>query len=280
LNLSNNPIDTKGWQALANLLGSSRSRLKSLSIKDNYINDEEHQSLANSLVNNNTLTDLYLDNTDITIRGLQAYSTVLQSPRSRLKHLSLRKNRIKNRGAILLANSLVNNNTLLQLNLESDVSITSKGWKAFSRLLCRRSSIMDTYLSNHILQRLIGDEYTLSGDLMQLLLMNRDGDRQHVARQKIIKCHFTGENLDMQPFVDMKLGALLHVIAWMGRDGISLLYPFVRNMQSFFNFSDGVKADNGPAAKRQKVQLQSVAHCPNSYIGEWWHEKHTIKQFE
>jgi len=273
LNLGSNPsLGSHGFEAFAILLQSPCSRLKSLSLNDTVINEETSINLANSLVSNNTLTDLYLDNTKITFRGLQAFSFVLQSPQSRLKHISLCNNKIKDRGAILFANSLVNNSKLVWLDLSNDVSITTKGWKAFSRLLCRRSSIMDTYNSNHTLQKFHDDEWVISGDLMLLLLMNREDEKRNVARQKIIKYHFCG-NFDMQPFVGMELGALSHVIAWMGRDEIPLLYQFVRNMQSFFNFSNGVKVDDGSMTKRQKVHPQPVVPCPTAYIGDWWHEK-------
>ena len=109
---------------------------------------------------------------------------------------------------------------------------------------------MDTHRSNHTLESLFDDEWTLLGDLM-LLRMNLVGNKNRVVREKIVKYHFHC-TLDMQQFVDMDLGMLPRAVAWMGHGGISLLYPFVRNMQSFFNFSDGVKADDGPVANRQR----------------------------
>jgi len=272
LNLDGTHIDMKGFEAFANLLRSPFSRLKSLSLNDTFINEEELVVLANSLIHNSMLTDLHLNNTDITYRGLQVFSLVLSCDTSGLNLLSLRNNRIKNKGAILLANSLIGNRTLSRLDLANDVSITSKGWKAFSKILGgNRRTIMVTYRCNHTLQTLLGDEWTLSGDLMLLLLMNREGNKSHVARQKIIKYHLHG-SFDMQPFVDMDLRTMPHVIAWMGRDGISLLYHFIRNMQSNLKFNPGAK-DDCPMTKRVKIHTRSDGRGPEGYIGDWWHDK-------
>lgn len=206
------------------------------------------------LISNNTLTDLYLDHTNIKWIGLKAMSSVLESPKSGLRLLSLRSNMINNRGAILLANSLMNNSTLTMLYLEDDTTITSKGWKVFCKILCRKTSIMETYNSNHTLAKLVVDEWILSDELMSLLLMNRDSKRHHdVARQKIIKCHFSDGKMDMQPFIDMKVGVLPCAVSWMGSDEIPLLYQFIRNMQSFFDFGLKLAREDGPVAKWQKT---------------------------
>jgi len=254
LNMENNSLVGAGsmWGDLAKW-----SCLKSLSLKDNYISEIAMGVLTRSLVTNTTLTDLCLDNTGLSYSGLRAISILLEDEQSMLAHLSLRYNLIKNKGAIMLADSLSNNQVLSRLDVD-DAAITLKGWEAFSRILSRGPTIMDTYKSNNTLQTLLVDEWCMPGKLMLLLLMNRDGDKREVARQKIVKRHFHG-NFDMQPFFDLKVGLFSHVIEWTGRNGISLLYRFIRNMQSIFNFSNGEKVDDGGSASSGRESRPSPA---------------------
>ena len=254
LNMENNSLVGAGsmWGDLAKW-----SCLKSLSLKDNNIGEVAMGVLTRSLVTNTTLTDLCLNNTGLNYVGLRAISVFLEDEQSRLAHLSLRYNHIKNKGAILLADSLSNNQVLSRLDVDN-AGITLKGWEAFSRILSRGPTIMDTYKSNNALQTLLVDEWCMPGKLMLLLLMNRDGDKREVARQKIVKRHFHG-NFDMQPFFDLKVGLFPHVIAWTGRNDISLLYRFIRNMQSFFNFSNGEKVDDGDSASSGRENRPSPA---------------------
>ena len=85
------------------------------------------------------------------------------------------------------------------------------------------------------------------------LQMNQCNSNIQAARQKIIKCHFSFSDFSIQPFVDMDLEVLPHVVAWMGRDGNnddvpayaryerisgrSLLYHFIKGMPRLFNFT-------------------------------------------
>eukprot|EP00579_Thalassiosira_antarctica_P003203 CAMPEP_0201905442 /NCGR_PEP_ID=MMETSP0902-20130614/56515_1 /ASSEMBLY_ACC=CAM_ASM_000551 /TAXON_ID=420261 /ORGANISM="Thalassiosira antarctica, Strain CCMP982" /LENGTH=170 /DNA_ID=CAMNT_0048439555 /DNA_START=37 /DNA_END=553 /DNA_ORIENTATION=+ len=88
---------------------------------------------------------------------------------------------------------------------------------------------MDTFRSNHTLQKLCEEYYRdrLPEDLTSLLRLNRENGKSQSARLKIIKTHFSGDNINLQPFADMKLELVPHVIAWMGRYGIDGMQPEV-----------------------------------------------------
>jgi len=94
----------------------------------------------------------------------------------------------------------------------------------------------------------------LPEDLRSLLRLNRENSKSQSARLKIINVHFSGSNVNLQPFIAMELQVLPHTIAWMGRDGIddndeittetngrSLLYQFLRGMPSLFEINGGNK---------------------------------------
>ena len=102
----------------------------------------------------------------------------------------------------LFAEALVNNKTLkaliLSRTMDNNNSFTGtliNGCAAFTHILCNKSSIMSTYNSNH-------GENTVS----------------LAARLKIIKSHFSGSGINMQPFIDMGICVRPHAIAWMVRD--------------------------------------------------------------
>jgi hypothetical protein len=102
---------------------------------------------------------------------------------------------------------------------------------------------MSTYLSNHTLERLC------YGDLKEIRLMSSynycDSNREirvtQAARLKIIQVHFSGREINMQPFTEMKMELSIrpHAIAWMGRD--NSLYQFLRAMPSLLGNGDGKK---------------------------------------
>ena len=130
---------------------------------------------------------------------------------------------------ISFADTLANNNRLRGLDIDNyheTFSITYNGYVAFTAIWCYNASIMSTYQSNHTLERLCrfsnyGNHYNeghLPEDLRSLLLLNRDHSNSQSARLKIIKTHFSGNNINLKPFTDMKRNILLHVIAWMARD--------------------------------------------------------------
>ena len=139
------------------------------------IDDEAVNALTNALVKNTQLRVLNLSgNHCVTATGWENFSTVLESPYSALKRLILWGNSNNDDILIALANSLANNNKLKQLLVA--VSNITCGWAAFSQVLCNSSSIIDTYRSNHTLEKLCepGYEDGLPEDLRSLLRLNRE----------------------------------------------------------------------------------------------------------
>eukprot|EP00579_Thalassiosira_antarctica_P030532 CAMPEP_0202030048 /NCGR_PEP_ID=MMETSP0905-20130828/64294_1 /ASSEMBLY_ACC=CAM_ASM_000554 /TAXON_ID=420261 /ORGANISM="Thalassiosira antarctica, Strain CCMP982" /LENGTH=476 /DNA_ID=CAMNT_0048593833 /DNA_START=1937 /DNA_END=3367 /DNA_ORIENTATION=+ len=243
--VSNLKITIAGWRTIFAFLQSPHSLLEILDLSMSGINDEVVNSLTNALVNNNKLRELDLSwNGHITATGCEAFSAVLQNPGSALEKLDLSGNSINDGTVITLATSLSNNRKLKELILESQHAITINGWAAFSRVLCNTSSIMGTFHSNHTLQKLDEYEGGLPADIRSLLRLNQENSKCQAARLKIIKTHFSGSNIDLQPFIGMELQVMPRAIAWMGRDGSgksttetngrSLLYQFLRTKPELF----------------------------------------------
>jgi hypothetical protein len=117
---------------------------------------------------------------------------------------------ISDDAAMALADGLSRNTSLKHLRF-SVRAITSLGWSAFSRLLCDTSTINNTYLSNHTLER-IGDYYNrgTSLDAAQYLTLN-EKYQQHVAICKILLHH---PDFSLQPLFQWDLKCLPLVAHW------------------------------------------------------------------
>mmetsp|Transcript_26263 Transcript_26263/g.56390 ORF Transcript_26263/g.56390 Transcript_26263/m.56390 type:complete len:298 (-) Transcript_26263:221-1114(-) len=225
LNLSDNcDITTAaGWQAFSAVLQSHHSVLETLDLSYIDINDEALNSLTNALVGNNMLRELYLQGTRITTTGWEAFSAVLRSRTSALEKLDLTFSLLNDDTLRSFANALANNNNLKELlitDIDDDYDdITSNGWVAFLPLLCNTSSIMDTYHSNHTLEKLCEEqsEDELPEDMQSFLQLNRQYKQHQAARLKIIRSHFSVD-INLQPFMDMDLNVLPHAIAWIAQD--------------------------------------------------------------
>mmetsp|Transcript_20925 Transcript_20925/g.45408 ORF Transcript_20925/g.45408 Transcript_20925/m.45408 type:complete len:548 (-) Transcript_20925:164-1807(-) len=246
LSLCGNPsITTPGFVAISTLLQIQGTHLEHLDLGENDLDDDVAVALSNSLANNCTLKTLILnDNPSITTTGFVALSAIFQNPDTQLTFLDLTENNINDDSAIAFATSLINNDKLNTLSLGTPPPLTSTGWAAFSRLLCNASSINNTYLSNHTL---LSFGYSLrhlpGADKVHLCLeLNKrnEGCRSH----KIILTHFIGR-FSMEPFAKMKVGLLVHVLAWISklrvecRNGSccisqSALFHFFRSEPSLF----------------------------------------------
>lgn len=183
-------------------------------------------------------------NPQITLNGWRAFSRVaLESPCSSLKRLLLSDCNLSEQSAIVLANSLANNNKLEMLELGTLFVHPDPVWAAFTQILCSKESINDTFMSNHTLQQVCwkDEEYLLPEDLLFLLELNRCKERQ-VARQKITNVHFRGASGVHMLIEDMiGLALLPHVMSWMAHDNVStssdvtVLYHFSRSYASLFD---------------------------------------------
>jgi hypothetical protein len=127
---------------------------------------------------------------------------------------------------------LTNNNRLRKVLFGGDgglSQITSVGCASFSRMLCDKSTILNTYNSNHTLT----DTDLWHKDICSLLSINQKHSTRQAARIKIIKSHFSGSDINTQVFTEMKLYVLPTAFAWMGRNngshgGRNLMFEFLR----------------------------------------------------
>ena len=133
---------------------------------------------------------------------------------------------------------------------------TERGWHAVSSLLCNKTSIMDTYNSNHTLQDLgcdpsyssLDEGLELPDDLILYLELNRNEDKVEVARQKILQTQFSdNDTSNMQYLLDMELEVLPAAIEWIRRptpdwkgtnvSGLTLMYNLMRRVPDLFDSS-------------------------------------------
>jgi len=261
-------ISSQGWQTLFNLSQSSSMKLVKLHLDSNEIGYEGFQSLIRMVSNMSSLKCLSLGgNSSMTPRSWQAITGYLRRPNFALEELRLNDNRLNDDTLIAFTSALRHNKTLRRLDLEGctldedddsddeeDVNelITERGWEAMSTLLCSKTSIMDTYNSNHTLCSVTHydvDDMNLPDDLLLYLELNKNKDKVEVARQKILQTHFLSEYdtaSNIQEFLDMDLEMMPSAIAWIGRpnradwsgthvSGLSLMYNLSRKLPDLFD---------------------------------------------
>ena len=165
---------------------------------------------------------------------------------------------------------MAHNKTLEQLLLgecydtdEETSLITEKAWEAVSTLLCNKTSIMDTYNSNHTLYDVFYGDDNDHKEVNSYLDLNENKDKAEVARQKILQTHFSSSiTSKLQEFLDMELQVLPAAIAWIGRhppmgwgstnvSGLSLMYNLTRRLPDLFDSNTAQKKSS--AAKKKHV---------------------------
>jgi hypothetical protein len=231
-------------------LTEPNSALEELTLGTHFIDDVAISGLANALSDNSRLKALSLREPYSTqsnpVRGLLAFSNVLQNPNSALEMLDLSGNNISDQTLVSIAQALTSNKRLRKLVIGVGTLTwynafkISGGYIAFCRLLCNKLSIMDTYQSNHVLEKLIylwdpwWDPHN-SDELINLLKINKGNSESQAARLKIIETHFSGPVIYMQPFIDMDLSTRPQAIAWMvrGRRGYQLLRAMPSLLEKF-----------------------------------------------
>lgn len=224
----------EGWVHLFNALRSPNCSLRDLNMKRSGLDDDLVALLSNSLLHNRGVRRLNLHgNTSVSSSGWEPLSRVFRCP-AVLEKVDLGQNRFDDGVLVSFANSLTRNSELKELYLDIDVEEVDKSTlDTFMDVLCNQSSLMDTYGSNHVLQRLYNpDEQWLDDDgndiepesllpprLVSLLRINREGSRADAARRKIIMVHFS-DHRGIRHFFSMKLKVLPHAIAWMAKDDL------------------------------------------------------------
>jgi len=284
MNFDESTITPQGWVSFFNSLQDSNLDLVHLSVEDNSIDDEGLQLLVRFVSNMNSLKALWLGrNRRVTPSGWQALSDYLQSPNFALEELHLYENIINDDTVIAFTRALTHNKTLERLTLggyydddiddeDEDVGelnhlISERSWEAVSTLLCNKTSIMNTYSSNHTLQHLgyyIPDE--LADCLVPYLKLNKNKDKVEVARQKILHTHFSDDDSsNMQEFLDMELEVIPTAISWMGKptnvdwrgenvSGLSLMFNLMRRVPDLFDSSTQKKK---PSTVKRKSVMRS-----------------------
>lgn len=254
-------ITNNGLRALWRAWKNNKSVLESISLGNNNVRDDVLVDLSSNLIGKRKLKCLMLNGAHITIKGWQALARHLQSPDSVLANLVVGS--ISDDGAIELANSLAGNTALRELQLDRFDS--SPVQNAFLRVLCNKSSIDDTYNSNHALRRVrISGRRRLPLSVLSQLDINRFYNHVDAARKKIIETHFDGDMV-VTPFLEMNTEVLSHILAWLGKEkqqtDLSLLCNFLRCMPQVFCFLGN--ASNAPSicwASSKKRKAPLVAH--------------------
>jgi Ran GTPase-activating protein (RanGAP) involved in mRNA processing and transport len=227
LYINNNSIGDIGVIALSTVLRHPNSTLESLDISKNSIGEMGVNALTNALENNCMLNEIsIIGSRDVTPAGLVNFSTVLWNPTSALQMLRVWSDSINDEVLLSFAGALINNIKLKELNIGVGVHAnTSAGYDAFTNVLCDTSSILNTFNSNHTLEficheyeSIVIPYFTLPNDLSSLLKINRECSVSEAACIHIIKMHFSGSEINMQPFMEMNLSVRPHVIAWMAKD--------------------------------------------------------------
>jgi hypothetical protein len=167
------------------------------------------------------------------------------------------------------ADALASNNKLRELNIFTVIAhnhITPDGYAAMTNILCDTSSILSTYHSNHTLEELCHKSFArpLPNDLLSLFKINRESSVSQAARLKIIKSHFSGYDINMQPFGEMNLSVRPHAIAsWMAKD--MHLYELLRAMPSLLEqFEDDVMVEEKVEVKRKNLDEETRC-CSGSF---------------
>ncbi len=118
----------------------------------------------------------------------ETIASLLRHPSSRLTSLDLWSCSIDDRCAFLLADAL-KRNTRLHTMILGENNITAEGWKAFSALVCNKSSLMETVTSNHMLDDLGEIDEPLVDDL--LALNYAYDNKRAVAMIKAVELHLS-----------------------------------------------------------------------------------------
>jgi hypothetical protein len=234
-------ISSSGWIVCLNMLLNS-STLEDINLSKTNVDDEGALLLARLLGNGGTLRSLDVRECDsITISGWRAIASVL--PSLTLEKLSLgglgcvgtmltehadRREITADDDLIMsFANALTRNTSLTFLNLDFNVSVL--GANALAKALCDKSSIDNTFASNHTLEYVIARSWYV----WELPSMNSScTNKSVVARDKILKYHFTDVDNCVHIFGPMEVTVLPTALSWIGRGqlGFPLMYNFLRSM--------------------------------------------------
>ena len=142
--------------------------------------------------------------------------------------------------------------------------MTEEGWDSITNAICSKTSIMETYLSNHTLNDIISLE-PLPVDLKRWLNLNGALTTSQVARLKIMDTHFPESDISIdviRPFLAMDMNLLPQAMNWVGKyDEIAwgywtVMYEIVRHSPLFVEHGADYSVYSkmrSPMKKRQRI---------------------------
>lgn len=256
-------VSSQGWVSFFRALQDSNLDLKKLNLHSNQIDDEGMQILVSLISDMSSLTHLGLGrNYLVTSAGWQSLANHLQSPNCALEELEL-ENNLDDETLVAFARILVHDKTLRRLIIcQDDDLITETGWQAVSNLICNKESVMDTYSSNHTLHDI--PYMNVPDNLVSSLTLNKNEDKLEVARQKILRAHFSNDSPNMQELLHMELEMMPTVIAWIGRpahigwkgtnvSGLSAMFNLTRKVPDLFDSSAQKKLSGTKRARSMQT---------------------------
>jgi hypothetical protein len=243
-------VTDTGWAALLTVLRRPNSVLEKLDMSDNSIGDIGINALTIALLDNSILKELSIDegedgNHDVTHTEWVNFSAILRNPTSALEVLKLWSDTINDEDMHCFADALADNHKLKEFNvgaynnirpdadyLDPQLAELPHCYVAMTNTLCDTSSILNTFNSNHTIEKLCEEslERRLPNHISSLLKINKENSVSEAARLKIITTHFSGSEINMQPFMEMNLSVRPHALAWMAKD--MHMYELLRAMPS------------------------------------------------
>lgn len=217
INMEGGRLNREEMCLIASRLIRQNRPLELLNLRKNTIGDDLVQELAIASSKNPELIPKRLDlgQNGIGQDGCKYLSTLLQDQECSMKEL-IPSNcvNIDDNSAIILANVIVEDNTLEKMNILSGTSITSIGCDAFLKTLCNITTTDATYCSNHTLYDLVNLSWNyilLPIELRQYLIMNEERDKRTVACHKVFMNHFS-DKINMQLFENITSDLLVALI--------------------------------------------------------------------
>ena len=232
--------------ALSTLLRCSTTHRQLLDLGNCGIDDEGIESLSQSIRGIKLQKLKLTGNQSITTRGWKAVSSLLATPNCCMERLDISYNNIRDNEALLFADALASNSSLRYLDLSGGMTIRHED---FTVILCDKSSINKTHLSNHTFQGGSRARYTMSRDFHLILELNAYENKEQVAMSKILWQH---PHFDVRPFFEWEFKVLPLMISW-----------FTKATKASACIQDFVKQRRG----KTKIGRSSRSYSPRLNLG-------------
>jgi hypothetical protein len=197
--------------------------LQHLCIGNDILLEGDFASLINTLDINHSIKSLEFHWVVFPSRKVwRKFATWLKSPNATLLELSICGTRINTKEKIEILMSLKENKSIKKVNFEWTGDSEPGLSMGLSRLLCDKTSIDNTYNSNHTLHTfLVGtwnDDNEIPSKVSTLLKLNELDNKLKVARHKVLYVHFPEDATANRTLLRLSESILPHVLSWLGRD--------------------------------------------------------------